>query len=262
MRAVFNWLTVGVSVGVLVLLTVANEIGFRSGRAFGKDEPESSRAVANGIKASIIGLVAFLLGFAFSISSGRHDIRRQMVLDEANAFGTLHLRAGLLMSPERERLRTAIGHCVAKRLELFERNLDEDIERQKAMDAGLAEIWATIEAANEKAPQSVLVSQVIPAANAVIDLNTSRAWAFRSHTPPAVLGVLMVCVLVSAGLIGHSFGQYHHRHLSLCLSFNLLFALTLYLILDYDGPRFGVIRVDHTPLIQFRDSLGGTDGGL
>lgn len=256
-----NGLTVGITAGVLAVLSLANEVGFRVGRTLGQDEPEPSRNVSNAIKASVIGLVAFLLGFAFSISSTRHEVRRQVVLDEANAAGTLHLRAGLLPAPERDRVRAALGRFVATRLELFDRDLGDDARQKKAMDADLAEVWAAVEAANAKDPQAVLASQVIPAANAVIDLHTTRGWAFRSHTPPAVLAVLMVCVLVAAGLIGHSFGQHRRRHVVLGLSFNLLFALTLFLILDYDGPRFGVIRVDLTPLLEFRESTAATPGG-
>jgi CDP-diglyceride synthetase len=249
-----------ISIGVLALLAVTNEIGYRVGRSFGTDEPEPSRAVANTIKVSVIGLVAFLLGFAFSISSGRHDVRRQVVLEEANAAGTLYLRAGLLPAVERDRIRMAVRSTVEARLLMFDRDLADDISLCKSIDAHLAEVWAAVEAAKAKDPQAVLISQIVPAANAVIDINTTRGWAFRGHTPPAVLAVLMVCVIVSAGLIGHSFGQHRHRHTLLGLSFNLLFTLTLFLILDYDGPRFGVIRVDHTPLRELKNGFDNPSG--
>jgi hypothetical protein len=67
--------------------------------------------------------------------------------------------------------------------------------------------------------------------------------------------VLLVSVLVSAGLIGHSFGQNRRRHTFICLSFNILFTLILYLILDFDGPRYGLIQLDHSPLIELRNGL-------
>lgn len=251
-----NWPMITVTMTVFTVLMLVNEIGYRVGRALDRDQSEPSRTVALAVKGSIIGLVAFLLGFAFSISSNRHDIRRQVVLDDANAIGTLYLRAGLIASPERDQLRAALKNYLVTRLEFFEQNPEGDsvLLWQSKLDRHLSEIWRVVEAARTRDAQSVLVSQLIPAANAVIDLNTTRGWAFRSHTPVAVLTVLLVCVLVSSGLIGHSFGPCQ-RHPFLCTAFNALFTLTLFLILDYDGPRFGLIRVDHKPLIDLRSSL-------
>lgn len=260
MSDVLNWPMLGITLAVFAFMCAANELGYRVGMAFDSEEPEPSRTIANAIKGSIIGLVAFLLGFAFSISSGRHDLRRQVVLDEANAIGTLHLRAGLLSPPEQSRIRLALTRYVAARLEYFDRGPSEASAPalRKDMESQLVEVWAAVEAAKARDPTVVLVSQVVPAANAVIDLNTTRGWAFRSHTPVVVLGVLLVCVFVSAGLIGHSFGQYRRRHVLLCLAFNLLFSLTLYTILDFDGPRYGLIQVDHAPLVELRSGLGAT----
>lgn len=250
-----DWLSVPmllIAASVFGLVCLCNEIGFRYGVRRHANEPESSRAVANTIKASIIGFVAFMLGFAFSISSGRHDIRRQVVLDEANAAGTLFLRAGFLGEVERESLREILRQYVEKKLELF--NLGQDFRSASSLKQEISKqlilLWPVLERSQKADSQAVLVSQIVPAANEVIDLNSTHDWAFSSQTPVSVLLVLLISVLISASLIGHSFGQCGDRHIFLCLAFNLLFTLTLYLILDFDGPRYGLIRVDQTPLIE------------
>jgi hypothetical protein len=65
---------------------------------------------------STLGLLAFILAFTFGLAAARFDTRRQVVLDEANAIGTIYLRAGML--PERrEEIRTLLRNYVNTRLE-------------------------------------------------------------------------------------------------------------------------------------------------
>jgi hypothetical protein len=40
-----------------------------------------------------------LLAFTFGMAASRFDVRRGLVIDEANAIGTTYLRAGLLPEP-------------------------------------------------------------------------------------------------------------------------------------------------------------------
>jgi len=95
----------------------------------------------------------------------------------------------------------------------------------------------------------------VPAANEVIDLSSTRAWAGRNHLPAPVLVLLMVSVLVTGLLLGHSSGQAGKRHSPLWLVTNLIFALVLYVVLDFDRPRRGLIQVDPTPLVELEASL-------
>src|SRR6185437_7903998 len=56
--------------------------GHRSGE---KDTP------VGAMVASILGLLAFLLEFTFGLAAARFEVRRQTILDEANAIGTTYL---------------------------------------------------------------------------------------------------------------------------------------------------------------------------
>ena len=96
---------------------------------------------------------------------------------------------------------------------------------------------------------------IVPAANEVIDLSSTRAWAGRNHLPGPVLVLLLASVLVSGLLLGHSSGQAGNRHAPLWLVSNLIFALVLFVVLDFDRPRRGLIRVDPTPLVELESTL-------
>lgn len=249
-----TWTTIAVLLGVMML---ANEIGFRAGRSLHREEPETSRTVSNALKGSIFGLVAFLLAFSFSMTSSRHDARRRTVLDEANAVGTCYLRASLLGEPYRTKIRGDLRQFVDVRLDYFQNGLEpiEVADDSQRMNELLDQIWASVEAAFRNDPQQVHTSQIIPAVNDVVDLNSTRAWIATSHIQPIVLLLLILCVVVSSLLIGHSSGQARRRHLGLWAAFNVLFALVFFVLLDFDRPRRGLIQVDHSPLIELQQTM-------
>jgi hypothetical protein len=49
--------------------------------------------------ADALALLAFMLGFTFGLAASRFDVRRGLVIDEANAIGTTSSRGGLLPEP-------------------------------------------------------------------------------------------------------------------------------------------------------------------
>ena len=53
---------------------------------------------------SMLGILALLMAFSFSMALDRYEERRHLVIQEANAIGTAYLRAQLLDEPYRTRL--------------------------------------------------------------------------------------------------------------------------------------------------------------
>lgn len=242
---------------VLALMFVASEAGYRFGVHADRAEPEQSRAVSTAIKGSIFGLVALLLGFSYSMTSNRHNQRLQLVLDEANAIGTCYLRADLLSEPARGEIRTALRRYTDLRIEHFEHALDEQAFQRttSGMDSALVALWSGVTHAAKQDQSQIVPSQIVPAANAVIDLSATWAWATRIHLPPSVLILLATSMLVSAFLFGHSSGQVRRRHIGLWIALNFLIMLVLFVVMDFDRARHGLIQVDHTALIELQRSM-------
>lgn len=249
-----TWEIVG---GIFILTFIANEIGFRSGHRDGKSDSEGARAVSNGLKASILGLAALLLGFSFSTTTAKHYQRQRLVLEEANAIGTCYLRAGLLEEPQKSAIQTSLAKFTDLRLKNFEFGLDHDAYNQtlSEMNAELDLLWRTVESTTQSQPERVIPSQIVPAANSVIDLNTTRLWSARNHMPQPVLILLCICIIVSSMITGHSSGQVGKRYLGLWFAFNVLLTLVLFVILDFDRPRRGLIQVDHLPLVEVLETM-------
>src|SRR6478735_6041035 len=81
---------------VVCLFTVgALELGRWLG-ARGSHPSDEATAALSVIKNAVLGLLALLLAFSFSLASSRYDARRELVVQEANAIGTAYLRAELL----------------------------------------------------------------------------------------------------------------------------------------------------------------------
>lgn len=81
---------------LFVSMAVAIEIGLRVGRLRSVPTHDAAKEHINGIQSAILGILALLLGFTFSLSLQRYDSRSEAVVDEANAIGTAWLRTQLL----------------------------------------------------------------------------------------------------------------------------------------------------------------------
>jgi hypothetical protein len=103
----------GLFIAILGFVLISVECGYRLGKFRLSRREQDKEAPVGTMVGATLGLLAFILAFTFGLASSRFDNRRQLLLDEANALGTTHLRAGML--PEwgeevRRLLRDYIGH--------------------------------------------------------------------------------------------------------------------------------------------------------
>ena len=81
-----------------MLLVIAVESGFRIAVAANLDENREQIAAS---RDSLGILLSPLLGFTLAMALPRFDLRKHLVLDEANAIATTGLRSGLLPQAQR-----------------------------------------------------------------------------------------------------------------------------------------------------------------
>lgn len=81
---------------IVLAIVIFNEIGFRAGRFIQGRTDSEVKTLTGSIQGSILGLLALLLGFTFSMSMQRYDNRSMALIDEANTIGTAILRVELL----------------------------------------------------------------------------------------------------------------------------------------------------------------------
>lgn len=252
---------------MLAIALASVEIGYQVGRrvrAAARARAVEEVAPQLGmVLGATLGLLGLLLAFSFGATSSRIATRQDVIVKEANAIGTAALRAGLLGDPASREIRRALLAYAEKRVELFEaRGLGEYFEVERASGEMLPELWLLADKAAKARPD--LVMAVVPPINDVMDVHSERAAVARQHLHPIVLAVLGLLTVVSLGTLGYGCGLAGRAQRVLTGAFALLAAGTLWITVDMDYPRHGLIRVDGSAMTEVAKALRASlpvDGG-
>jgi len=231
----------GLLAGMIGLLELGRYLGRRR---LGRDE-EGARAGLGAVEGAVFALMGLLIAFTFSGAATRFDARRQLIVEEANAIGTAWLRLDLLPAASQPELRDLFRRYLDARLAMYQRGQDLETARAELDRAGAlqAEIWTRATAACRDSANP-LTAQLIPALNQMFDIASSRAAMIRMHPPAVIFLMLGVLALMSSLLAGYAMAPGKRRSWIHQLGFALILAITVYVILDLEYPRLGVIRVD------------------
>ena len=246
---------------MVALLLAACEIGYRAGLARA-DAPDTLRTLISGIGGAMLGLLGLLLGFALSMAIARWDARRDVIIAEANAIGTLSLRAGLLEEPLQDQLREALGAYTEVRVVLGgSRDEPEELRRARRESEELhVVIWSVVERANQPSTANATLASLIAAANAVIDLHELRLSSLQNHLPSALFYLLLSLTALSVAFLAWSFGAASHRGRAPIVLLALLIGAILLLIMDVNRPQRGIIEVGVAPLERAVESITAPAG--
>jgi hypothetical protein len=244
----------GLFVGMIALLELGRWLGRRR---LGRDE-EGARAGLGAVEGAVFALMGLLIAFTFSGAATRFDTRRQLIVEEANSIGTAWLRLDLLPSGAQPELRDLFRRYLDARLAVYQKLPDlqaahAELGRANALQG---EIWTRAVAASQQA-STPLVAQLVPALNEMFDIATTRTMAAQIH-PPAIIFILMgVLALICSLLAGYAMSAGKSRSWIHMVGFALIMATTVYVILDLEFPRFGLIRIDAMDkvLYELRDSM-------
>jgi hypothetical protein len=240
-------------------MALAIEAGRRLSRRHAARDGEAARQGLGAIEGGVFGLLGLMIAFTFGGAVQRLDERRDLVVAEGNAIGTAWMRLDLLPEPQRGELRALFRRYVDSRLEIYAHVSDLAAARAALQRSNEVqrEIWSAAVVACAADPAQRLAMLVLPPLNAMIDLTTERTMKAFHHTPTVVLGLLFVLALGAAFLAGRAMSVTAERPLSHVLVFAVLMALAVYVILDMEYPRIGLIRVDAADqvLVELRDSM-------
>lgn len=244
---------------VFLGLVVCLEIGFRLGRRNAAKHQESAYEGLSSIEAAVFALLGLLLAFSLSGATGRLDYRRQLIVQEANAIGTAYLRLDLLLPAEQTEIRHLFRTYLNARLHVYELLArSADVTQEMAQVATLQqEIWARAVSAGRESSDDATERLLLPAINDMIDITTTRTIALNTHLPPLIVQLLVVVTLLSGIIAGYSLSKRGRRSWIHMLLYAVLVAATLYVVLDLEYPRSGLIRLDAADkaLIDLRDSI-------
>jgi ABC-type multidrug transport system fused ATPase/permease subunit len=248
--------------GLVVFMVLAMEAGFRSGR---RKQANATEAItqANAVLASMLGLLALLLAFTFSAALQRYDDRSQTVVAEANAIGTTYLRARLLPGEMRDEVQALLRQYLDVRIQEGRVDATEPAQHEsllkqaKAMEARL---WSHAVRAAELDGRPVTSGLFIQSLNELIDTSGTRDAALSRHVPEIVLFLMFATIVLTTATLGYASGIAGHRVTLAAFVLVMLIALVVYLIIDLDRPRRGVIQVSHESMLSLQQAIGASPG--
>lgn len=238
---------------LLAAILAANETGYRVGRWQRARTDTGVRSQTNAIQAAMLGLLALLLGFTFTMALQRFDNRSQAVISEANAIGTTYLRTQLLPEEFREPARALIVRYVQLRIDASQLDLTEKNARRGAhrdVQDMQDEMWAVALAAAEQDPRPVTTGLFIQSLNELIDVYGERNAALNKHVPEVVLFLLFAVFIIAGAVLGFSGGLEGGRPLLATVAMSLLIVLVIFIIIDLDRPRRGLIEVNQESMLD------------
>lgn len=234
---------VAILVGIVLCLMLGRRIGRRAIARYGAAGAPS----ISSIEGAVFALLGLLIAFTFSGALQRFDQRRAQAVDEVNAVGTAYLRIDLLPASAQPALRERFREYIDARIGTYRSLPDIDMaKRELARSLQLQrEIWSQAVAgvrSPESRPQAELL--LMPAINQMFDLATVRIIATQMHPPIIVYAMLVALALAAAVLAGYQTAGEKGYDWMHKFGFAAIVALTVYVILDIEYPRLGLVRLD------------------
>jgi hypothetical protein len=204
------------------------------------------------VQGAALTLLGLIIGFSFSMATGRYDLRKNYEEGEANAIGTEYVRADLLPADEASRVKALLREYTAQRIRYYTAGRFDDIDQirsdfEKVQD----QLWAAVAQTANSNP-TPMHALVISGMNDVLNSEGYTQAAWWNRLPTGAWALMFAIALFCNFLVG--FGG-HKLAPTLFVVLPLVVAVSFFLIADIDSPRGGVIRVVPQNLIRLQAGL-------
>lgn len=239
---------------LFIQLVISYLLGYRFRIFVMKRSLSQSVGELAAINGALLGLLALLLAFTFSMANERYDQRRALAIEEANAIGTVILRTDIYPDSVRQLLRAHLKDYLEARIAFFQPQIDleEMIEHFKHGNEISSKVWKVATDYARIDGNTTRASELIPALNDMFDITTSRRAAGEGTIPDSILYFLFILCLCASFLLGYD----HKNQLDWIVvsGFSLMLSVTVFTIIDMDRPRGGFINLDvpNEKLIELR----------
>ncbi|MDB5271422.1 MAG: hypothetical protein JWP58_4462 [Hymenobacter sp.] len=225
--------------GLLLLLTWAGLWEGRRRKSYITNTTEQSVAVA-----SLLALQGLLLAFSFSMASARFEARRDALVALAASFRTVVLRADLYPNPERAGFRRELRRYLEARIAFGEAPDDSTTIRATLVHADTAsnQVWHRVVRLSGNPQYAMATDKMVDALNEVTVNGVTRQASLRVHVPDAVMYMLFIIALITAFFSGYVSANRARFDWMAIVTFHLMVTLVVFITLELDRPRRGIIR--------------------
>ena len=254
------------AIALFIAMLVLLEVGRRVGNKRLASDPEGARAGTGAVEGAVFALLGLLIAFTFSGAASRFDARRDLVVQESNAIGTAYLRLDLLPANAQPAMREMFRQYLDARLDVY-RALPDLQAAYAALGTAndlQTDIWnAALANGQQTGAMPDAIKLLLPALNDMFDIASSRTMAAEMHPPMVIYGLLYLMAMASALLAGYGMSGGRSRSWLHVIALPAVMAIAVYIIIDIEYPRLGLIKVDSfdKTLVDLRAGMDRAETG-
>lgn len=242
---------VAVAIGILVLLTASLAASMLGGLRTARRLNRAGEGGLGVIESSVFAIFGLLVAFTFTAAADRFTGRRGLIVEEAKTAQTSWDNLGLLPEPARSSLRRQLRSYLEAKLDAYQdlqsyEHLEQDLNR--VAELGKSLVAGAVEACRAESGQP-FVELILPPLNQLREVSLARRNAIWHHPPVVVYLFLIFLAHVCAFFSGFSLRPSSGDKWIQIAGFSLVLAAALYLTLDLEFPRMGLLRVDGADVI-------------
>lgn len=235
---------------MFAMLLTALEVGYRIGFKQRKKWLDAETGGGTVALSTMFALLGLILAFTYASGVSRFEDRKQAVIEESNALGTAFLRAGFIAEPGGKALQETIL-AYAKTREISREHSLSHVEIKERLNNTIQaqeKLWPTLEKALMQGKLGAIEVSMVTAMNDVLNMHTIRMAALFDKLPKAVFWMLIFISAATIAVTGFNAGLSGKISRWRTATLALVMVGVMLMILDYDRPRDGFIRVSQYSL--------------
>jgi hypothetical protein len=243
---------------LFVAMFVVAEIGYRLGRS--RKGVGAGEARFDAVQGALLALVSLLLAFGVSFAQSRFEARVHHMLHETNAIHTAYQRSELASHAISDGLKMRIEQFLNARIEFYTHPVDDEglLQIRRNTDELEDRIWnLTARQVTEIPLQTSANIPLVNAINEMMDARSDEDGMFQIRMPRSVSALLLIFSAIVVGMVAYGYGASATHHWVYSSLLSLVIASTLFVIVDLDRPRIGLIKIPTSPLIRLHQRIRG-----
>ncbi len=227
-------------------MLVSHELGRRLGVRRRAKDLEGARLGLSPVESATFGLLGLLIAFTFSGAVSRFDARRHLITEEATRIEEAWLRVDLLAEGEQPPMREYFRNYLDSRLATYQKLPDLDAATAELAHSRTLQrtIWKRAVSATRDTIPPATGNLLLSSVNDMIAITTERTMAAKMHPPGIIYGMLFGSALMAALLAGYNSAGGTTRGWLHAIGLAAIVSAALYVIVDIEHPRLGLVRVD------------------
>ena len=215
-------------------------IGYKLGLKKVKSETKNSE-----ISSSLLGLLALILGFTFAMAGSRFENRKINLIDEANCIGTAILRADIYPDSLKNEFKKDFDSYLNSRRDYY--LLDDEAKITASLKQSAeasSKLWSRAAFFAKDKDYFIQSNMMLPALNAMFDSALKSNMVLNSKVPETIVYLSFIFSVIISFFIGYNSGLEKKINPKFIIGFCFLICVVIFITLDLDRPRRGLIKLD------------------